>query len=130
MRALAALIFSFVLLVGANAWAQYALTITTPPGKPLVWDPEFSVPDHNPETDMIAFRLHPFEVETADLPFFVDREGIIVPKDDVDAFVAVLSEDAQFVVLMCSFPESGSFNVALPEVRSEYCTLRYAERQP
>lgn len=130
MRVLATLIFSFALLLGANVRAQDALTINTPPGKPLVWDPEFVVPDHNTETEVVVFRLHPFEADTADVPFFVDREGIIVPKDDVDAFVAVLSEDAQFVVLVCSFPESGSFNVALPEIRSKYCTLRRAERQP
>ncbi|MDP3402455.1 MAG: hypothetical protein Q8S35_00665 [bacterium] len=130
MRVLATLIFSFVLLTGANAEAQEALTITTPPGKPLVWIPEFVIPDHNTETEVVAFRLLPFEVDTADLPFFVDREGIIVPKDGVDASVVVLSEDAQFVVLVCKFPESGPFNVALPGVRSEYCTLRRAERQP
>ncbi len=130
MRVLMTLIFSFVLLTGANARAQDALTINTPPGKPLVWDPEFVVPDHNPETEMVAFRLHPFQADTADVPFFVDREGIVIPKDGVEDYVAVLSEDAQFIVLVCSFQQPGPFDLALPGVRSEYCTFRRAERQP
>lgn len=130
MRVFTTLIFSFALLMGADTEAQEALTVATPPGKPLVWDPEFLVPDHNPETEMIAFRLLPFEADTADLPFFVDREGIVVPNDGAEATTAVLSENARFVVLLCSFPEPGSFNVALPGVRLEYCTLRHVERQP
>ena len=130
MRAFAALTFSFVLLVGTNAWAQDALTIHTPPGKPLVWDPEFTVPDHNPEADVIAFRLHPFEADTADIPYFIDLVGIVVPKVEVETEVLMLLEGAKFVVLLCSFPGPGSFNLALPQVRSEYCSLRRAERQP
>ncbi len=130
MRVLATLIFSFVLLAGANARAQDALTVTTPPGNSLVWDPEFTVPDHNAETEMVAFRLLPFEIDSADLPFFIDREGIVIPKDGVEEYVAVLSKDTQFVVLVCSFQQPGPFNLALPGVRSEYCILRRAERQP
>lgn len=130
MRLLATLIFSFVLLVGTNVFSQEALTITTPPGRPLVWDPEFVIPEHSRETEIIAFRLHPFEADTADVPFFIDRMGIVVPKDALEAEVLTLLEGTRFVVLLCTFPELGSFNVALPRVRSEYCTLRRAERQP
>ncbi|MES2931782.1 MAG: hypothetical protein V4682_03790 [Patescibacteria group bacterium] len=130
MRAFAMLMFSFVLLTGADARAQEALTITTPPGKPLVWDPEFTVPSHNTETEMVAFRLLPFAEDSADVPFFVDRTGIVIPKAGADVTVEVLAEDAQFVVLLCSFPELGPFNVALPGVRSQYCILRRVERQP
>jgi hypothetical protein len=116
--------------MGVHVEAQEALTIHTPPGKPLVWDPEFVVPDHNPETDVVAFRVHPFEADTADVPFFVDRMGIVIPKVEVETEVLVLLEGTKFVVLLCSFPEQGSFNLALPGVRSEYCSLRRAERQP
>ncbi len=130
MRVLATLIFSFVLLVVANARAQEALTINTPPGKPLVWDPEFVIPEHNPETEIVAFRLHPFEADTADLPYFIDRTGVVVSKNALETEVLLLLEGTKFVVLVCSFPELGSFNVALSGVRSEYCTLRRAERQP
>ena len=130
MRAFAICMFTLVFLTSVNARAQEALTIATPPGKPLVWDPEFLVPAHNPETEVVAYRLHPFEADTGDLPFFVDREGIIVPKSEVENEVLVLLEGAKFVVLVCSFPHTGSFNVALPGIRSEYCTLRRAERQP
>lgn len=130
MRAFAMLTFSFMLLASTNALAQEALTIATPPGKPLVWDPEFIVPTHDPETEMIAFRILPFEIDSADMPFFLDRTGIAIPKAGIDVTVEVLAEDAQFVVLLCSFPQPGSYSVALPGVRSRYCTLRRAERQP
>lgn len=130
MRVLATLILSFVLLLGTNAFSQEALTIATPPGKPLVWDPEFVIPEHNRETDIVAFRLHPFEADTADIPYFIDRTGIVVPKDALETGVLVLLEGTKFVVLVCSFPEMGPFNLALPGVRSEYCSLRRAERQP
>lgn len=130
MRAFVTLIFSCSLLMSVHVKAQEALTMHTPPGKPLVWDPEFVVPDHNPETEMVAFRILPLEADTADVPFFIDREGIVVPKLDAGVYSAVLSENGQFVVLLCSFPDSGSFNIALPRVRSEYCSLWRAERQP
>lgn len=130
MRAFATLMFLSALLMGVRADAQEALTIHTPAGKPLVWDPEFVVPDHNRETEIVAFRLHPFEADTADVPFFVDREGTVILKTEAETAAALLSEDMRFTVLMCSFPESGSFNIALPRVRSEYCTLWRAERQP
>lgn len=130
MRYIATLLFVCVLLSSTDLRAQDALTINTPPGKPLVWDPEFLAPSHDPETHMVAFRLFPFETESADQPFFLDREGIIVPKEGIDGAVAALSEDAQYVILLCSFPQPGSYNAALPGVRSQYCTLRRAERQP
>jgi len=130
MRALAMLVFSFALLWGVDVEAQEALTMATPPGKPLVWDPEFVVPEHDPETHVVAFRLHSFEVDSADVPFFVDREGIIVPKAGVEAAAAVLTEDGRFVLLLCSFPSAGLYNLALPRVRLEHCALRRVERQP
>lgn len=130
MRALAMLVLPFVLLTSTNALAQDALTIATPPGKSLVWDPEFTVPDHNPETEVVAFRLHPFEADTADMPYFIDRVGTVIPKVTVDTEVLALLEGTRFAVLLCAFTQPGSFNVALPEVRAQYCTLRRAERQP
>jgi len=129
MRALTMLMVVFVLAWSTDLQAQEALTSATPPGKPLVWDPEFIAPSHDPETEMVVFRLLPSFAESGDMPFFVDRLGIVVPKAGADAAATVLSEDAEFVILMCSFPLPGPYNVALPGVRSEYCTLRRAERQ-
>lgn len=130
MCAFATLVAVLALLASADLRAQEALTSATPTGKPLVWDPEFTIPDHDPETQTVAFRLLPSFAESGDLPFFRDREGIVIPKAGADVAVEVLSEDAEFVLLVCSFPQPGPFNVGLPEVRSQYCTLRRAERQP
>lgn len=127
MHILAAL----VLLGSTSGLAQEALTIHTPPGKPLVWYPEIVVPGHDLEKDMVAFRIHESQLDDGDIPFFVDRTGIVVPKEGLDAAVERLRGIDPVTVLVCSFPEAGSFNLVRRDVRGEFCTpWRRNERQP
>lgn len=130
MRLCMLLLGMAVLLWGTGARAQEALTITTPPGKPVVWDPTPVIPEHNPATEVVAFRIHERGSE-GDIPFFIDLTGMVIPKEGLDEAVERVRGSDPFIVLVCSFPEARSFDLVRPGVRSQFCTpWRAGERQP
>ena len=129
MRALIATL-ALALISSTSARAQDALTIKTPPGRPLVWDPEILVPEHEPASDSVLYRVLEVPGTEPDTPFFVDRIGIRVPNGEVDREAAVLSEGFRFAILVCSFTGPEPFDLVRPEIRSRYCAVWRSERQP
>ena len=116
-----------LLLASSDARAQDALSIKTPAGRPLVWNPEIVVPEHDPETELVLYQFIEVEGVEADIPFLVDRTGIRVLKADLEATVSRFLADPLTSVLVCSFPEPGPYDLTRPEIRTRFCTV---QRQP
>lgn len=124
MKAFAAFLFGAALLCSTEATAQSVPLIEHEEGIPLVRDPEILIPDFNPETEVVLFRAIDFNLDAADIPFLVDRLGIVVPRPLVEEMVEGFLAEDRIAVFVCSFPAGERPNVLRPDVRSRVCSLR------
>jgi hypothetical protein len=82
----------------------------------------FIIPEHNPLEEQVAFPLHAAFFEEADVPFFIERTGRIVPRADPrPAIEDWLGE--RYVVLICDVPmgDGEILNLNDPQSRKEHC---------
>ncbi len=124
MKALAAFLFSAALLCGTEAMAQSLPLLEREEVVPLVRDPEILIPNFNPETEVVLFRVFDFNLDAADIPFLVDRLGIVVSRLRVEEMVEVFLAEDRIAVFICSFPAGERPNILRPDVRSRVCSLR------
>lgn len=130
MRILALCACGF-LMGSAHEQVPYVPAVVTAPGKPLVWDPEITIPPHNPEMEYVAFRVHEESINAADQPFFVDRTGAVIPRSEADAFVEAVAVPGTIAVYLCACPQGSHPVLTRAEDRSRFCRLqRKTEQQP
>ena len=125
---------AFLYLVGAvlfcatDALAQEVLPIIhVEPGTPLVRDPEILVPEHDSEREIVLYRVYDFRLDAADIPFFIDRVGIAVPRETAHAAIEAFLREERTAVYSCSFEAGERPYIAHPSERDRFCVL---QRQP
>lgn len=101
--------------------------IDAPKDEPLIRDMDFVIPYHDPVTEQVAFRVSSRFFDSADIPFFVGREGVVVSRENPRAQVAGWLTDGD-IALICDVPmgDGESLNLNDPSSRNEYCR---AERE-
>ena len=123
MRIIAALVCALVAVpFGTSAQEVPYRLIDAPVGEPLVRPMVFTIPEHDPLLEQIAFAAHAMFFEEADVPFFLNRVGRIVPRSDPRTAVADwLAEE--YIVLVCDVPmgDGESLDLNSSESREEHC---------
>gem|GEM_PF-3148616 len=119
--ALAAIVFP-----GSTQELPYRL-IDAPKDQPLIRDMDFVVPYHDPVTEQVAFRVSSRFFDSADIPFFVGREGMVVNRENPRAQVLEWLADGD-IALICDVPmgDGESLDLNDPSSRNEHCR---AERE-
>lgn len=127
MRILLPSLFGVALFCATEVRAQALPMIEFEPGTPLVRDPVILIPAHDPDRELVLYRVLDFNLDAADLPFFIDRTGLVVLREHAEAAIDTLLSEERTAVYSCSFRSGESPNIAQPAERSRSCTLR---RQP
>lgn len=127
MKAVHMLVFGVAYFCAVEARAQALPMIETEPGAPLVRDPVILLPVHDPDHELVLYRVLDFNLDAADLPFFIDRTGLVVSRENASAAIGMLLSEERTAVYSCSFRTEEPPNIARAQERSRFCTLR---RQP
>ena len=127
MKATCVGIFGVALFCAAEARAQALPLTETEPVGALVRDPVILLPAHDPERELVLYRVLDFNLDAADLPFFIDRTGLVVPREEADAEIRKLLSEGRIAVYACASRAEERPDIARPAERSRSCALR---RQP
>ena len=127
MKAVYVLIFGIAFFCTAEARAQALPMTEVEPGAPAVRDPVILLPAHDPERELVLYRVIDFNLDAADVPFFVDRTGLVIPRAEADAAIGRLLLEERTAVYACASRPGERPDIARPAERSRFCTL---ERQP
>jgi len=123
MRTLCALVCVLAAIpFGSSAQETPYRLIDAPPGEPLVRDMVFHIPEHDPLSEQVAFRVRRAFFDTADVPFFYSREGRVVRRSDARAGVLDwITEES--LVLVCDVPmgDGEALNLNDPVNRRANC---------
>lgn len=111
-------------LAHADARAQSLPMIEYESGTPLVRDPVIGVPRSDPESEMVVYRVMDFNLDAADIPFFVDRDGILVREEVADETIARLLSEDGIALYVCRFPSGAHPVMTRPADRARFCTVR------
>lgn len=124
MRASLLLICGAALLSGTGAAAQSLPSVEHEEASAVVRDPEIVFPEFDPASEVLVFRVLDFNLDAADIPFLIDRTGIVVPRTGLEDAVRGFLAEARTAVYVCSFPAGERPDILRPQVRSRVCSLR------